>query len=547
MIRRLRAYLCDESGVAAGFLLLGLATIVVTGIAYVQNHYDPGDPRKQQVRDCVAKAKAAVSAIQTALVVNPDQKFNIDDPNAVTLQRCQELLKPLIDEEQAKKPGTLSNILQSGYASIGQCAIVEPTTPASAIAGRELKTHVIATIPFGSFGDDFGVGATLSGGGVSAGTGLTRRQGSDKLVTYAGDLVIPGASSKNVANGATSTLVVTAAGTAMEGADGQEQAIRPANGTCPFGLVPVSGVCRITCSVSRQAVTWKVPPPIEATLSAQTTDDSHATLTWETKNATKVTLKGGGIPGTLTVPPSSSLPVGRLTKDDTYTLTASAPDVPDKSVSTTVPAAKGTYVVTLSAGGNELTTDSSVTVGGKVTPVPPPGTVVAVGVNGNVVATVGVDGAGLYTASITLPRTTTVGSLVLTNPSRNLTVCGSHPASTVTLANSASPAAVQNFVNAAVAKQGGGIASNDASLVITHAVKILSATVTWSGQCSGSNDSFSVAGRILRQGESATLGSIPCGIQCPSTGLSCSPVARVSVSTSVGSLFQDAVWTVKIP
>jgi hypothetical protein len=53
----------------------------------------------------------------------------------------------------------------------------------------------------------------------------------------------------------------------------------------------------------------------------------------------------------------------------------------------------------------------------------------------------------------------------------------------------------------------------------------------------------------LRQGDTTTLGSIPCGIfPCPgTTNLSCAPVARVSVSTSVGSLFQDAVWTVNIP
>ena len=117
----------------------------------------------------------------------------------------------------------------------------------------------------------------------------------------------------------------------------------------------------------------------------------------------------------------------------------------------------------------------------------------------------------------------------------------------MTLANGASLSDVQNFINAAVVKTGGGTNSGAASLVVTHAVRINSATVSWSGQCSGSNDTFQVAGRILRNGDTAPLGSIPCGIQCPSSGLTCSPVARVSVGTSVGSLFADAVWTVKIP
>ena len=551
MIRRLHAHVRSESGVALTYLLAALLGLVVNLVA-LGLRYGWDQPQAVLIRDCVTKSKAAAAAIQQTLAGDSNGTVTIDDPNAVVLQRCQALAEQLKNDPAfGSKAGALGRLVNSSLSSVGRCEILEPTTPTVHIAGRDFTIPVIATIPVGSFSNDFAAQASLTG--VSAAVGLTRKTGSDGVTTWSGNLAVSGASSQNVDDGATSNIVLTAAGTAVDGAAGEEKPIGPLpDGTCPFGLVRAGNVCRITCSVSKEAITWKKPPPIEAALTAQVTDDAHATLTWQTKNATKATLRGGGIPGTLTVPASSSLPVGRLTKDDTYTLTASAPDVSDKTATATVPAAVGTFIVTLSAGaGGDVVTESSVTVGGKVSMNPPgpipPGTVVAVGVNGNVVARVGVDAGGLYTANITLPRTTSVGSLVLTNPARSLTVCGSHPASVVTLANNASPAAVQNFVNAAVAKADGGIASNDASLVITHAVKILSATVTWSGSCSDSNDSFSVAGKILRQGDSTQLGIIPCGITCPSSGLSCSPVARVSVSTSVGSLFQDAVWTVNIP
>ena len=302
---------------------------------------------------------------------------------------------------------------------------------------------------------------------------MTKRTGSDGATTWSGKLVVPGAASKGVVDGATSTIAVTAAGTAMEGADGQEKPIVPRpDGTCPFGLARAGAICRITCTVSMpNAVTWKVPPPIKATLSAGINDATTATLSWETENATEVTVTGPGLPGgSLKGKPTGSWPaVKRLLKDETYTLTASAPDMETKTATAPVPAA-GPFAITLWSGGNDVTTDSQVTVGGKVTPPPPAGTVVAVGVNGIPVANVTAGGDGSYFATIQLPNTTSVGALVLTNPNRNLIACGSHPPSIVTLANTASPAAVQNFINAAVVKTGGGTNSSAASLTITHAV-----------------------------------------------------------------------------
>jgi hypothetical protein len=518
MICRLRAWLRNESGIVGGWLLAALGTAVVMAlIAVGQRKFDPASTLTGDLKDCVVKARAAIESIQKTLVEDPNRKFGIDDPNAVVLERCQNLLKQ--HEAEVDKAGISSSLLTNTFKALGQCAITEPTKADEAIAGQEHNTHVIATIPFGGdFGTDFSAAATLSGGGVSAATGLRQNKGSDGIVTYVGDLTVAGAASKNVADGATTTVTVTASGTALEGtAAGGAKPITPrSDGTCPLGLQLAGGVCRITCSVSTNAITWKVPPPIEATLTPANLDDTHATLTWDTKNAKSVRLQGPGIPGgSARLNLSGSYPVMRLSQDDTYTLTASAPNVSDKIVTAKVEAAKGAFVVTLSSGGDDFTTDSTVNVGGKVSSVSggsvPAGTVVAVGVNGNVVARVGVDGSGFYSATITLPRTTSIGSLVLTNPSRNLTVCGSHPASVVTLANNASPAAVQNFVNAAVVKDGGGIASNDASLVITHVVKVLSATVTARARVpttpSASRDGSCARGETPRSSEPSPAGS----------------------------------------
>jgi hypothetical protein len=549
MIRLLRVHLRSQAGIAAIYLLMSLATLVGTLIS-IGLRYGLNSPEWQLIKQCEQQVRVAKAAIAQILVANPNEKLGIDDPNVVILERCQALAEQLKNDPAfGNKAGALGGLVNSSLSSIDKCALTEPTAQAVATPGRDYASQVIATIPAGSFSPDFAAQATISGGGVAAAVPLTKKTGSDGITTWSGKLTVPGSSSKNVADGATSTIAVTAAGTAMEGADGQEKPIVPRpDGTCPFGLVRVGAVCRITCTVSLpNAVVWKVPPPIKATLSAATTDAIGATLTWETENATSIRLEGPGIPGGgATLGKTGSFPVKRGLKEETYTLTASADGLETKTATAPVPAA-GPFAITLSSGGNDITTDFQVTVGGNVTPAPPAGTVVAVGVNGVPVANVSVDGGGSYFATVQLAKTTSVGKLVLTNPARNLTACGSHPPSIVTLANGASSADVQNFFNAAVVKSGGGTNSNTASLTITHAVKLLSASVSWSGKCSGANDTFSVAGKILREGNSLELGLIPCGISCPSSGLQCAPVASVSVSTSVGSLFAPATWNVDIP
>jgi hypothetical protein len=544
MIRSLRACLRSQRGFAALSLLAIAVSVLMTAIS-VGLRLGWNSTEGQLIRQCVEDVTKAKEGIQLALAVDPNVKIGIDDPSAVAIQRCQALVEQLKNDPNfGDKAGALGGLVNNSIGQIGKCELFPDELERNAVAGREYKTKVRATIPIGSFGNDFTAQATLSGGGVSAAAALSQVAGS-----WVGTLVVPGASSTNVMDGAVSSIGLTAAGTAMQGADGQETPIvtRP-DGTCPFGLQRAGNVCRISCSVTvAGAVTWKKPPPITATLSAATSDATGGTLTWETENATSIQLQGAGIPGgSATLGKNGSFPVKRLLKDETYTLTASAPDIETKTATASVPAA-GPFAITLSSGGDDVTTDFQVTVGGTVTPVPPAGTLVAVGVNGVPIANVAVGGGGSYFATVQLAKTTSVGTLVLTNPARNLTACGSHPPSIVTLANGASSADVQNFFNAAVVKSGGGTNSNTASLTITHAVRLLSASVSWSGQCSGANDTFSVAGKILRQGESLELGQIPCGIQCPSSGLKCAPVSSVSVSTSVGSLFAPAVWNVDIP
>jgi len=548
MIRLLRAHLRSEAGIAAIYLLTGLGTVVATVISY-GTRQGWNSPAGTEIKRCVEKANAAKQAIKIMLAADPNGTVALDDPNAVVLQQCQALAEQLKNDPVfGDKAGALGGLVENALFQVNQCTLDADRLQASAVAGQDYRTKVSAKIPVGSFSTDFTAHATLSGGGVAAAANLSLVGGS-----WFGELQVPGASSKNVADGAKSTITVTAAGTAMEGAAGQEKPITPRpDGTCPFGLVRVNAVCRITCTITAPgAVTWKVTPKIEATLAAANIDDTNAMLTWETENSKTQRLSGAGIPGGgANLGTDGSFPVKRGATDETYTLTASAPNTDPVTKTATVKARPPSpFAITLSSGGNDVTTDTSVTVGGKVTPAPPAGTTlsVAVGVNGVPVAIVAVGGDGSYFASVTLAKTTPLNSLVVSNPSRNLTACGAHAASTVSLLNSASAGAVQNVINAAVVNAGGGADSATASLVVTHAVRIQSAQVNWSGACSGANDTFSVTGKIVRAGEAVQLGQIPCGIQCPSSGLKCAPVARVSVGTSVGSLFGDAVWIVDIP
>jgi hypothetical protein len=301
-----------------------------------------------------------------------------------------------------------------------------------------------------------------------------------------------------------------------------------------------------------EAVTWKVPPKIEASINVSSSDATTATLTWTTKNSEKRTLAGAGIPkGTATVVEGASLPVKRTLKEETYTLTVTATNA--KTVIRTVAVGPktgpSTYALTLNPVG--VVTTDSVTVSGQVSPAPPAGTQVGIEVLGGTAQVVTV-GGGTFSGLVALPQANmaSTGDMLLQNSSASLTACGS-AVRPITLTNKKTDASTT--VRAAVLPPPGTeikpdtLQSNIATVKIEHAVRVISVSVSWTGDCPGPDDS-PPAGQIVKAGQTADLGDVTCGIQCPGHGTKCvSTVAQVSVSTTVGSYFSNANWFIDIP
>ncbi len=208
-----------------------------------------------------------------------------------------------------------------------------------------------------------------------------------------------------------------------------------------------------------------------------------------------------------------------------------------------------TYTITLaSSGGGNLATTEQVTVDGTVTPVPPAGTVVALGVNGTPVGTVNVDSSGFFVAVVPLQNKTTLNDLVLFNYDVEVTSCGA-AASPVDLWNSTTQAQVQNFIEAAVVAPGGGAASNTASVVIYHGVRVIDAEVVWGGECPGPYRDFG-GGAVLGPGYFVTVAEAECGVPCPPPpdGVFCTATATAYVTTTVGELPPESgFWIVDVP
>jgi hypothetical protein len=207
------------------------------------------------------------------------------------------------------------------------------------------------------------------------------------------------------------------------------------------------------------------------------------------------------------------------------------------------------YTVTLlpPAGGNS-TTEGSVTVIGQVTPAPPAGTSVAINikVNGKPGPAAQTDSNGNFSASVSLPNTTTIDNLKLTNSGKTVTTCGLAK-SPISLENTKNPVALANTISATALAEGGGNASKPSEpLTISHAVKVTEVQINWSGQCPGPPET-QPGGQVLGGNEKKRVGVVHCGTPCPGSGTDCTATATVTVLTSVGSLFSEALWTIKIP
>jgi hypothetical protein len=270
-----------------------------------------------------------------------------------------------------------------------------------------------------------------------------------------------------------------------------------------------------------------------------------ATLSWVITGATSASIDQGV--GAVD-PKSGSIPVSP-TQKTTYTLTASGSggSADPKSVTVRVEAKPQTYTITLeSSGGGNLATTDTVTVDGTVSPAPPAGTVVALGVNGASVGTVSVDSSGFFVAVVPLKNKTTLADLVLFNDDVFISSCGG-AAAPIDLWNSTTQAKTQNSIEAAVVAQGGGQASNIASVVFFHGVRVIDAEVVWGGECPGPYADYG-GGEVLGPGDVVTVAYAECGVPCAAvgSGVFCTATANANVTTTAGELSADALWTVSI-
>src|SRR5207249_1336716 len=112
------------------------------------------------------------------------------------------------------------------------------------------------------------------------------------------------------------------------------------------------------------------------------------------------------------------------------------------------------YVLALTApGSNSTVTSDSVSVGGGVSPVPPPGATAAISVNGVQKLSVALDGAGKFAGSVPLDKRIVLGDVQLTNPSRSVRSCG-NASTNVLVGNSKSQADVTNVISVTVTGAG---------------------------------------------------------------------------------------------
>ena len=95
--------------------------------------------------------------------------------------------------------------------------------------------------------------------------------------------------------------------------------------------------------------------------------------------------------------------------------------------------------------------------------------------------------------------------------------------------------------------QGGGQASNVASVVIFHGIRVIDAEVVWGGQCPGSYADYG-GGEVLGPGDVVTVAYAECGVPCNQvgSGVFCTATATANVVTTAGELSADALWTVDI-
>ena len=340
MMRSRGAYNRSEAGFAGVLLLAAFLWAAIGGTAVgtlftIGQRLGWGSPAGTEIAACVKDVETALVGINAARALDPNKELDLTDPNVVVVKRCQALAETLANDPAfGGKAQALGRNVNRALSSIAECALYPEELEQQAIAGRDYSTNVRAKVPLVGLGVK--AQATISGGGVSSTVAI------DPTKTSSGILAIPGANSKNVADKATSSIGLTASGVALD-SENKPVLVRP-DGTCPFGLPRVGDECRISCTVTlANIVTWKAVPKIEVELSASNVDPNNASLTWTITNSKSQKIQGPGIPsGSAGIGPvECSFPVKRGQQEETYTITASAPDTDSVTKSVPVAAREG--------------------------------------------------------------------------------------------------------------------------------------------------------------------------------------------------------------
>lgn len=492
------------------------------------NFADRGEMNRQI--DCLDKADPGLAHL---LIDDPKARIGFDDPNVVRINNCVRAGKKIIDSFKGFMSGKTSDQVQAitlnsqQLQDLTRCTITITGPPSPVEAFTSDKNPIInitATIPLGSKGSAANI--LLDGTVVGA---LFYQEKGDFWGSSQFHLDGTGKTA-----GKTSTIKVT--GTRV---------VDPGDGT-PL----VTATCTSTNAVT---VNWKAPPkPVITKFGALPEEIEPPTvktsvLGWAITDADTASINQGvgdvnAKTGAKAVSPE---------KETIYTLTAKGPGGDAEPKTVTVKVKKQppppVYAITLSSGGNDRTIADQVTVGGKVTPTPPQGTIesVTIGLNGNPIKTVPVAGDGSFFATVALENKTTSADLQLTNNGLTVKACGA-ASSPILLQNTKSAVATQNVINAAVLAPGGGAASNTVTLAIFHGAKVTKVNITWSGQCPGPTEN-QPSGYELFAGNLVQIGTVHCGVPCPGNGTNCTATASTTVSTSVGEFSTSALWVIDIP
>jgi hypothetical protein len=434
----------------------------------------------------------------------PGMEIPLDNPDLQFILNCKNEVTRILDENakasQDPKYQDLLDTLKKPIDNVGVCSF-SVTFPKTKPAGALVSVGLVATIPLEN---QQAVGnVTASTGETTAAQPLTRDTG----FKFSGNIFLDGT---KITDARTVTLTLTP-----------------------------SGSTAVSCPPATFAWTPPLKPTIETFVVPSTaTKGKPFSIVYKVKDADSVSISGIGDNLPLTGFPSTS-----INQNTTFTLTATRGTQTVSSEPKEVKVEESGFFIQFGGGqdGQDVA-DNDVVVGGSVTPTPPDGTTVTLGVNGEPVLSVPTTN-GIFSARVALKNKVTLFDLELSSTGLFVTQCG-FISTPITIRNTKSRASLGNVITAGIAAPGGGVDSNIATQVVYHAAKVSGGSLFWTGSCPGPTETLS-SGYVLRGGSSLEIGRVPCGSPC-GVRTHCTAMSHVQVETTVGPLFSDATWTVDI-